>query len=151
MNGLIIILGLLLLFLVVRSYLRVRREKKLRDDYPERKVIEVTLPKGTKDSRFLSAGFWAKVASSTSSDPKARKQGVGQIDFKYIAERPGKTGTPVLRCLITADADRMDSVKRAVKTVFEDAMVVELETDPLRVLAESFRDAEGVEPEHRHQ
>jgi hypothetical protein len=143
MRDLILILFPIVALVVTRTYLRLRKEKNLRDNYPTRRVIEITLPSGTDQARFMNASFWAKVASATSADPKARAQGAGQIDFKYIATVPSPRAMPVVHCLICADADRMDSIKKALKTVYEDISVVELKEDPLRQLVEVIGDDHG--------
>ena len=132
---------------VLKTYLRIKRERALRDNYPTRRVIEVTLPSGTDKARFMNASFWAKVSTSTSADPKDRREGIGQIDFKYIATVAAPKTMPVLKVLICSDADKMNSVKKALKTVYEDINVIELDEDPLAVLAADFTPKEAVEPE----
>lgn len=131
MRELILILFPIIAFLVIRTYLRLRKEKQLRDNYPSRRVIEITLPAGTDQARFMNASFWAKVASATTSDPKARSQGLGQIDFKYLATVDAPRSMPKVRCFIYADPERIEVVKKALKTVYEDISIIELSEDPL--------------------
>ena len=151
MGSLLILLFIVASFFIVRAYLRARDEQRLRDNYPQRRVIEVTLPAGISDSRIAMARFFRKVASATTIDPKARKQGVGQIDFVYLGSVPQPRAMPRISCLIYADPDKMDSVKRALKGTFDDLDVVEHEEDPLLAVAEALKPNPAVEPEQMGQ
>jgi hypothetical protein len=143
MRELILIIFPIVAFIAVRTYLRLRKEKLLRQNYPQRKVIELTLPPGTDQSRFMNASFWAKVASATTSDPKSRSQGVGQIDFKYIASVAAPRAMPQVRCFIYSDPERTEAIKKALKTVYEDISIVELNYDPLAEHIEAYRQREA--------
>lgn len=132
---------------IVRTYLRVRAEHRLRENYPPRRVIEVTIPTGISDSRLAMARFWRKVASATTSDPKARKEGIGQVDFVYMGVVPKPKAMPRLSCFIYADPDKMDAVKRALKSTYEDLEIVEHKVDPLLQVADALRPRPKGEPE----
>lgn len=148
MGGLILLLVAVLGFFIVRAYLRHRAEQRLRDNFPERRVIEVTIPTGIDDSRLAMARFWRKVASATTSDPKARKEGIGQIDFVYMGVVPKPKAMPRVSCFIYADKDKMDAVKRALKSTYEDLEIVEHKEDPLAPVAEALKPKPKVEPEN---
>lgn len=142
MRQLILILFPIIAFIAGRTYWRLRKEKLLRENYPQRKIIELTLPSGNEEARFMNASFWAKVASVTTSDPQARAQGAGQIDFKYIATVDAPRSMPRLRCFIYADPERMEVIKKSLKTVYEDISIVEVNEDPLAASIAQLRQAE---------
>lgn len=135
------------LFFIVRAYLRARAEQRLRDNYPQRRIIEVTLPAGVNTSRLDMARFFRKVASATTTDAKARKEGIGQVDFVYLGTVPQPKAMPKISCLIYADPDKMDAVKRAIKGTFDDIDVIEHEEDPLAPVAEALKPKPKLEPE----
>jgi hypothetical protein len=147
MGGILAIVFVVLLVFIGRTYLRARAEQKLRDDYPPRRVIEVTIPGGINDSRVAMARFWRKVASATTSDPKVRKTGIGQIDFVYMGVVPKPKAMPRVSCFIYADPDKMDAVKRALKSTYEDLEIVEHKEDPLSPVAEGLKPKAKLEPE----
>lgn len=132
MLDLLLLIGVILAFFVIRKFLQERGEEKLRDNPPERRIIQVSLPNGIKDSRTQMRRFWKKVAKAVETDASGRKAGRGQIDLVYYVTVPGPKASPVINCLIYADPDKMDAVKRAVKQVFDaQSDVLELDHDPL--------------------
>jgi len=135
--------------IVVRTYMRLRQIKRLRENYPVRKTIELTLARGTDNTRYTAKGFWRAVYTATSQDPKARKEGLGQVDFKYIVSVDAPRGTPRLRVLISADEDKIDIIKRSLKNIYEDISILEVEDDPLRAAADSFIEQDEIEPEYQ--
>lgn len=141
-GGLILILVAVAAVLVVRQYLRSRKERQVRlAPMPPRKVVEVKLPRDVKDANARMKRFYGRVAATTSSDPQAREQGIGQIDLIYLAERPPNHLTPQLRFFIVTDEKTMPTVKRALKTAFEQqAEVFNLELDPLGDVFEQMRE-----------
>jgi len=150
MFAIILIVFFIALFFIARAFYRQKQEQQLRDNPPERRVIEVSLPGGVNDSRMQMARFWRKVASATTIDPKARKTGQGQLDLVYLATVSEPKAMPRLSCLIYADPERMDAIKRAIKQTFEDVDVLELEEDPLLPVAAQLRprpDTKVSEPE----
>jgi hypothetical protein len=137
-----------IIFLVVRTFFRIRAEQRLRDNFPERRIIEITLPTGIDQSRFEMAKFWRKVHSTTTNDPKARKVGQGQIDFVYLATVAAPGSMPQVTCLIYTDPEQMELVKRAIKGQFRDCDVIEHEQDPLSGIAEALKPKPEQEPEY---
>lgn len=128
----LLLVGVVLAFLVIRKFIQERTEEKLRDNPPERRIIQVSLPNGIKDSRNQMRRFWKKVAKAVHTDASGRKAGRGQIDLVYYVTVPGPKAAPVVNCLIYADPDKMDAVKRAIKQVFDaQSDIVELDHDPL--------------------
>jgi len=139
MGTLIFLMVAVATFFIIRGFYRQRQEQHLRDNPPQRRVIEVSLPGGVDDARIQMARFWRKVASATTVDPKARKQGIGQMDLLYLVTVPEPKAMPHLSCLIYADPDKMDAVKRALKQTFEDVDVIELDNDPMIPVASALR------------
>jgi hypothetical protein len=147
--GKILLLALaIIVFVVVRTFFRIRAEQRLRDNFPEKRIIEITLPTGIDQARFEMAKFWRKVNSSTTNDPKARKAGQGQIDFVYLATVAAPGSMPQATCLIYTDPEQMEQVKRAIKGQFRDCDVIEHEEDPLIGIAEALKPKPEQEPEH---
>jgi hypothetical protein len=145
----IILVALVIAFMIAKSFYQQWQDNKLRDNPPPKRVIEVSLPRDISDSRLRMAKFWRKVASAAQGDAKARKMGARQLDFVYHVTVPAPGATPEMKCLIYADPDKMDGVKRSIKQVFDGtADVLELEEDPLGQLAQVLRKTdEGGEPE----
>lgn len=138
MKELVFLIFIVILFFVVRRYLRHRADQRLRENPPTRRVIEVSLPRGIEDSADRMARFYRKVSSAALGDKDARKEGMRQIDIVYLAEARRQGSLPELRFLVYCDPDKMDAVKRALKNAFSDqADVMELppEHDPMRELA----------------
>lgn len=137
-------------FIAWRFYLQ-RQEEQLRDNPPQRRVIEVSLPAGSTNSPQEMARFYRKVASAALGDAKARRVGARQVDFVYLGDVQAPGATPRLRCRIYADPDKMDTVKKAIKSVYKDqADVVEIEEDELTVLAQVLRPPKGAEKPPAH-
>lgn len=141
-GGLILILVVVAAIVVVRQYLRSRKERQVRlAPMAPHKVVEVKLPRDVKDANTRMKRFYGRIAATTTSDPKAREQGIGQIDLIYLAERPPNHLTPQLRFFIVTDEKTMPTVKRALKTAFEQqAEVFNLELDPLGDVFEQLRE-----------
>jgi len=132
MVDLLLLVGVVLAFFVIRKFFQEKSEEKLRDNPPEKRIIQVSLPNGIKDSRTQMRRFWKKVSKAVQTDASGRKTGQGQIDLVYYITVPGPKSTPVVNCLIYTDPDKMDAVKRAIKQVFDaQSDVLELEEDPL--------------------
>jgi hypothetical protein len=138
---------LLLLFIFLAAvflwrYMLQRADEKLRNNPPERRVIEVSLPSNTINSAQEMTRFYRKVASGTITDEKGRKKGLGQLDFVYLGTVLSEGGTPFVRSLIYTDPDKMDAVKKALKSSFASSIsVVELQEDPLAAVARQLRPA----------
>jgi hypothetical protein len=137
-------------FVVVRQYRRVRREQALRlAPLPPRKVIEVKLPRDVTDANTRMRRFYSRVASVTTGDTQAREEGIGQLDMIYLIDRPPHFLTPILRFFIVADERAMPTVKRALKTAFEQqAEVFNIEVDPLQDVFEQLRQRALAEASH---
>lgn len=139
---------ILLLFFVLLAFAGWRfylhwTEEKLRKNPPKRRVIEVSLPGGTKGSPANMARFYRKISSAATGDAGARKIGARQIDFVYLAEGIQEGAPPRLRCFIYADPDQMDTIKRALKSTFHSNVdVIEVEDDELQKLALTLRPPE---------
>jgi hypothetical protein len=127
--------------MIVRQYLNARNEQRIRlAPLPAKKVIEVRLPRDVTDANSRMRRFFGRVASVTANDPKLRAEGLGQLDLIYLADRPPNFLTPVLRFFIVADERAMPTVKRALKTAFEQqAEVFNVEVDPLADVFEQLR------------
>jgi hypothetical protein len=139
-----------LMFFVIRKYLRHRADQQLRENPPARRVIEVSLPRGVEDSDERMTRFYRKVASAALGDKDMRKQGMRQIDIIYLAEARRQGSLPEMRFLVYCDPDKMDAVKRALKNAFsEQADVLELppEHDPMRELTMLMHPNAGKESE----
>ena len=135
----LLIIGFILIFFVIKKFLSERKEEKLRDNPPERRIIQVSLPNGINDSRTQMRRFWKKVAKIVHTDANGRASGVGQIDLVYYVTVPGPKAAPVVNCLIYTDPDKMDAVKRALKQVFDaQSDILELEEDPFKGAAEKI-------------
>ena len=146
MLNFLILFGLVLAILIAKKFLSERTEERLRDNPPERRIVEVSLPGGIKDSKEQMKRFWKKMGNVAVSDPKTRKTGAGQIDVVYIITVPAPKAMPVLKCLVYADPDKMDAVKRALKQVFDaQSDVLEISEDPLAEYADALRQMEHVE------
>jgi hypothetical protein len=127
---------------VLWRYRQQRIENKLRAAFPQRSVIEVCLPRGITDSNARMQRFYRKVVNAAAGDARDRRSGHRQVDVVYFAEVRAGEAMPYLRFLVYADADRMLSVKRSLKTVFDGmATVRELaaDADPMRALADELR------------
>lgn len=136
MLSLLALIAIAVACLIGWRYVLQRREEHLRDNPPPRRVIEVSLPSGVMNSPPDMARFYRKVASAALGDEKARRAGRRQIDFVYLVDVQAPGGTPRLRCRIEADPDKMDMVKKALKSVYKDQVdVVEVETSELREAA----------------
>lgn len=138
---LILVVTAVVCFFLVRSYLRSKREREDRlAKPPEKAVIEVRVPKDMSDANARMKRFYSRIAQTTTADPEARRQGLGQLDILYIVERPPTHLTPILRFFVVSDPQTMPTVKRALKTAFEkQAEVFNLETDPLSDIVEQLR------------
>lgn len=146
MLGLLLLFALVIGVLILRKFLAERTEEKLRDNPPERRVVKVSLPAGIKDSKIQMQRFWKKMMKVAASDSKGRKAGVGQIDVVYYVSVPAPKAQPVLECLIYTDPDKMDSVKRVIKQVFDaQSDILELQEDPLEEYAKQIRSIEKIE------
>jgi hypothetical protein len=119
-----------------------RQENKLRENFPRRRVIEVSLPRGVTNSNERMQKFYSKAVTATQGDPKARKLGMRQIDIVYLAEVQLEHTMADIRFLVYVDEDKMDAVKRALKQVFDGmAHVLEItaEHDPMEKIAAQLR------------
>ena len=146
MLEILLIFALFLAIIIARKFFAERSEERLRDNPPEKRIVEVSLPGGIKDSRLQMKRFWKKMAKVAHTDSKGRKTGVGQIDLVYYITVPGPKAMPVLKCLIYADPDKMDAVKRAIKQVFDaQSDVLELAEDPLDKYADAIRELDHSE------
>lgn len=119
------------------------QEEKLRKNPPERKIVEVSLPRGTKGSPAEMARFYRKIASFAQADSGARRKGLRQLDFVYFADVVHEGAPPRLRCFLYADEDVMEQVKRALKSTFRSGVdVAPVEEDDLRKLGLVLRPPE---------
>lgn len=140
MLRLILVIIIILGIVIARRYLAQMREQRLRDNPPERRVIEVSLPRGVDDAAKRMPTIYRKIAQAASGDKKTREVGLRQVDIIYLAERASHGGEPELRFLVYADPDRMDAVKRAIRNAFDGmADVVEVKGDPLAPLISGLR------------
>jgi hypothetical protein len=147
MIELFLLVGVVLAGLIGWRFHQQMIEQRLRDNPPERRIIEVSLPRDITDSNQRMEKFYRKVAMQAAhGDATTRKQGLRQLDVIYLIEVPGST--PELRYLIYSDPDRMDIVKRSVKQVFDGiADVIELKHDPIAEIAAQLRPPPAVEEE----
>lgn len=148
------LINLLLLFAIVAfcmiawRYWQQRADEKLRNNPPQRRIIEVSLPVGVADSAMSMARFYRKAAAAALGDKGARRVGARQIDFVYLVDVPAEGALPRLKCRIYADPDKMDAVKKALKSSFHDAIdVLEMKEDDLLPLAKILRPEEDSTPE----
>jgi hypothetical protein len=150
MVQLIVIILLVAVGVVVWRFRQQRQENQLRENFPRRRVIEVSLPRGIKDSNDRMQKFYAKAVTATQGDPKARAQGLRQIDIVYLAEVKPEHTMADIRFLIYVDEDKMDAVKRSLKQVYEGmAHVLEIpaEHDPMEEIAMQLRPPKEEEKE----
>ena len=145
---LFVLLALGAFLLVAWKFWQQRADEKLRDNPPQRRIIEVSLPVGVSDSVANMSRFYRKVAAAALGDSGARKSGMRQIDFVYLVDVPAEGALPRMRCRIYADPDKMDAVKKALKSSFQEAIdVVELPEDDLLPIAQILRPPEEEEEE----
>lgn len=146
--NLLILLGIAAFCMIAWRYWQQRADEKLRNNPPQRRVIEVSLPVGVADSATSMARFYRKAAAAALGDKGARRVGARQIDFVYLVDVPAEGALPRLKCRIYADPDKMDAVKKALKSSFHDAIdVLEMKEDDLLPLAKILRPEEGSLPE----
>lgn len=137
---LFILLSFAAFILVAWKFWQQRADEKLRDNPPQRRIIEVSLPVGVSDSVANMSRFYRKAAAAALGDAGARKSGMRQIDFVYLIDVPAEGALPRMRCRIYADPDKMDAVKKALKSSFQEAIdVVELPEDDLLPIAQVLR------------
>lgn len=141
MTQLIILVAAAVAVIIAVRYREYAREQRLRDNPPQRRLIEVRLPRGINDANVRMQRFYRKVASAAMDEGGKRQVGERQIDIVYLAEVPaGGHAEPQIRFLIYADPDKMDAVKRSLKQAFDDmADVTEPKHDPLWEIAEQLR------------
>jgi hypothetical protein len=145
-TNLLIILVIAGIVFVAWRFRLQKIEESLLDNPPERRIIEVSLPLGTKKSSSEMVRFYRKISTAALGDKKAREKGMRQIDFVYLVDAQSEGATPRMRCRIYADPDQMDAVKKALKSSFTDWVdVMEVEEDELRMLAEQLRPRPNVE------
>lgn len=148
MTGLILLFALIVAALIFRKYWRDRHEKRLRENPPERESIIVCLPGGIGESAKSMTRFWRQVEKITRVDSKARQRGEGQIDLTFIAERSHPDSEPELLCLISADPDKIDTIRRASKQVYNDMSEISLDREKkLEAIAAHLKPGRAEEPE----
>lgn len=144
--NLIFIFAIILAILIAKKFFAERTEERLRDNPPQRRIIEISLPNGITESRVAMKRFWKKMGKVAATDTKGRKEGAGQIDVVYLATVPGEKAMPVIKCLIYADPDKMDAIKRSAKQVFDaQSDIMELSEDPLGPYADKLRQIEHID------
>lgn len=135
----VFVLVLIAAFFIWRRYRQQMIEQRLRDNPPERRIIEVSLPKDVKDSHQRMPRFYRKIATQVAmGSADDRKKGMRQLDIVYLVEVPGTEAR--LRFLIYSDPDKMDMVKKAIRQIFEGmARIIELDHDPVAQIAEQLK------------
>lgn len=138
---LILLLTAVVCFFIVRQYIRARIEREARlSPSPPKAVIEIRVPRDLVDANSRMKRVNSQLASATTAEADLRRQGIGQIDFLYLIERPPDYLTPILRFFIVCDPLVMPRVKRAIKTAFErNAQVFNIDEDPLGDVVEQLR------------
>ena len=142
MSAFIFLVVIVIIGAIAVRYYHQRVENQLRENFPQRRVIEVSLPRGVNDSHKRMQKFYRKAVSAASGDPKERKQGLKQMDIVYLAECPEGQTMPVIRFLIYVDEDKMDAVKRSLKQVFDglaDVMELAPNHDPMAEIAAQLK------------
>jgi hypothetical protein len=136
MSTLLILVAGVAIFIVVKRYREHVLAARLRENPPQRRLIEVRLPAGIVDSNERMKHFYRRIASAAAAEAGERKKGLGQIDIAYLAEVPEGSSMPEVRFLVLCDPDQIDKVKRAIKQVFNSASEVnEPADDPLAEIA----------------
>lgn len=151
MLDLIVIVVLFAAVLIIKRYRQQMIEDRLRKNPPPRRVIQVCLPREISDSRSQMRRFYKKAASAALGGPAERKTGVRQIDFVFHGEVQSSGASTLLRCLIYADEDKMDSVKRAIKNSYEGRIEVSelpAKDDPMAKIAAELRPPEPAPTEN---
>ena len=149
MEGILILLVLVIAGFAARRWYVERFEQRLRENPPERRVIRLALPGGTKDSPKAMARAIRQAAPAAFTGRDGRREGTGQLDFAYVFTVPAPESEPVMECWIWGDPDKIDAVKRAVKQVFPTGSleVNEMNEDALAEIAEHFRPRPEEDPD----
>lgn len=146
--NLFILVAIAAFIMIAWRYLQQRADEKLRNNPPPRRIIELSLPVGVADSAVNMARFYRKVSAAALGDKGARKIGARQVDFVYLVDVPAEGALPRMRCRIYADPDKMDAVKKALKSSFQEGLdVIELPDDDLLPVARMLRPEEKTEEE----
>jgi hypothetical protein len=126
----------LVFFLLIASsvawwlFWRHAERKLLREPAPQA-VLEVSVAGGVDKSTQIMTRLYRKLAGSLSSNTQSRLQGKRQMRIVLLASKPDQTTE--VRCLVYADVERVDELKRFLKEDFEgQAAVVQLTEDPLK-------------------
>lgn len=140
-----LLLSPVLIFFIARSYLRMQAEQRLRDNPPPKRILEISLPTGVKDSNVRMQRFHRKNMSVANGDDKMRAAGLRQFDIVYFIDCPVDAVHPELRFLAYCDPDQMDKVKRLFQGTYVGAQINELKEDPMAAIAEAMRPPKPVE------
>ena len=150
MRTLIFLALLIAISWIATSYLKMRREHRLRHaPRAPRAIVEVMLPRDVKNANECMGRFFKMAASLTISDGPERKEGKGQIDIIFLANRAPGRNSPTLKYLIECDEAILDRVKRGINTCFDgDAAIIEVAHSPLApiealLLAEAAKHGHG--------
>lgn len=143
MTALIVLIAIAFVALILYRVVRQHQENYLRSHFPQRRVIEVSLPRGIDDSNERMQRFYRKAVAAAQGGPQERKKGERQIDIVYLAEVHEGHTMPEVRFLLYTDPDKMNMVKKTIKQVFDGmASVVELDPkkeDPMEEIAAQLR------------
>jgi len=145
---LFLLIAFVLIILIARRAWQQHQENRLRTNFPRRRVIEVSLPRGITDSNERMQRFYRKAVSAAQGGPQERKSGQRQIDIVYLAEVMQGHTMPEIRFLLYADEDKMNALKKSIKQVFDGmASVLELgpEEDPMEEISSQLRPPEKQE------
>lgn len=136
-------------WLIITTFLRRARERKLRENPPEKAMLELRLPRDMDDSLRRMVRFYHKLGQVVQTDQKLRRAGGGVVSVVWFAEIPTGRSSPEIRCIIYCPPEHVALITRNLSVVFSGmADITTPKNDPLGEVAAALRAQENPpEPE----
>lgn len=131
-------------WLIITTFRRRALERRLRENPPDKAMLEVRLPRDMDDSLRRMVRFYHKLGQVVQTDHQLRRAGGGVVSVVWFAEIPEGRSSPEIRCIIYCPPEHLKLIKRNLSVVFSGiADISTPKTDPLAEAAAVVRAQEN--------